>query len=201
MTEGSGSEQSGAGAARDRIVEAARIAFGTNGFHATTTRHIAALAGMSPAAVYVHHQSKEALLFQLSLTGHQQTLAEVRGAIAAYREPEDRLRAFVTAFSRRQAIHHTTARIVNYELDALSPEHLLTIRALRRQIQQELQQILLEGTASGAFTCPAPSMTATAMIGMSIDVARWFTDDGAWSPDDVGERYGELAVRMVTQRD
>lgn len=199
MTEDTGSAQSRASAARDRLVEAARIAFGTNGFHATTTRHIAALAGMSPAAVYVHHQSKEALLFQLSLAGHQQTLSEVRKAIAEYEEPVDRLRAFVGAFSRRQAIHHTTARIVNYELDALSQEHLPTIRGLRRQIQGELHQIILEGTRSGAFECADPSMTATAMIGMSIDVARWFTDDGAWSPDDVAAHHGELAVRMVAR--
>ncbi|WP_342215837.1 TetR family transcriptional regulator [Nocardia cyriacigeorgica] len=46
-------------ATRARLLEAAAAAFADKGFNATTTRDIAAAAGMSPAAVYVHHRSKE----------------------------------------------------------------------------------------------------------------------------------------------
>jgi AcrR family transcriptional regulator len=47
-----------ADATRARLLKAATDAFAEKGFHATTTRDIATLAGMSPAALYVQHKSK-----------------------------------------------------------------------------------------------------------------------------------------------
>jgi hypothetical protein len=32
---------------------------------------------------------------------------------------------------------------------------------------------------------------------MGIDVARWYRDEGAWTPDDVAAHYRDLALRMV----
>lgn len=63
---------------QQRILSAAGTAFADRGFHATTTRDIAAAAGLSPAAVYVHHESKEQLLYLISLEGHQRTEELVR---------------------------------------------------------------------------------------------------------------------------
>ena len=54
-----------------RLLEAAAEAFADRGFHATTTRDIAAKAGLSPAGVYVHFASKEDLLYALSRQGHE----------------------------------------------------------------------------------------------------------------------------------
>ena len=63
--------------ARTRLLAAAVAAFAAKGFHGTTTRDISTTAGMSPAALYVHHRSKEELLHQISLAGHERTLALV----------------------------------------------------------------------------------------------------------------------------
>lgn len=183
--------------ARERLVEAARIAFGSNGFHGTTTRHIAAEAGMSPAAVYVHHPSKEALLFAISREGHLASLDAVSEAAASAGAPGERVRAIVRAFVLRQAEHHDTARIVNYELGALSPEHRSEIDVLRRKIQQTLVDAIVEGVDAGAFPAVDPSLTATAIMGMSIDVGRWYRDEGAWTPPQVADHLAEMAVRMV----
>jgi AcrR family transcriptional regulator len=183
--------------ARDRLVEAARIAFGTNGFHGTTTRHIAAAAGMSPAAVYVHHPSKEALLYALSREGHLATLDDVTTAAASSQDPVEQVRAVVRAFVRREAEHHTTARIVNYELGALSPEHRAEIDVLRRSIQDTLLEAIEAGHRGGAFDCPDPRLTATAIMGMSIDVARWYHDEGERTPDEVADHHAEMALRMA----
>lgn len=187
--------------ARDRLVEAARIAFGTNGFHGTTTRDIAAAAGMSPAAVYVHHPSKEALLFALSREGHLATLAGVEAAAAGAGDPVEQVRAVAGAFVGWVARHHTSARIVNYELAALTDEHRAEIDALRRQIQDVLREAIEAGRVAGVFECPDPSMTAMAIMGMAIDVARWFRDAGRWSPEDVAEHHAQMALRMVGVRD
>lgn len=52
-----------------RLLMAGAGSFAERGFHATTTRHIASGAGMSPAALYVHFPSKAALLFEISRRG------------------------------------------------------------------------------------------------------------------------------------
>ena len=67
-------EQAQRSAAVDRLLEAAVEAFADKGFHATTTRDIAARVGLSPAGVYVHFASKEELLYELSLVGHHAAL-------------------------------------------------------------------------------------------------------------------------------
>ena len=71
--------------ARTRLLAAAVEAFAAKGFHGTTTRDISTAAGMSPAALYVHHRSKEELLHQISLAGHERILALVSEAVGRRR--------------------------------------------------------------------------------------------------------------------
>lgn len=183
--------------ARDRLVAAAVESFASKGFHGTTTRDIASAAGMSPAALYVHHRSKEDLLHLISRTGHELTLRLVREGVASADEPVGRLVAVVRGFVVHHARNHTSARIVNYELAALSPAHLEEIAGLRRAIEQELRDVVEDGVRRGAFTTSNPRMTALALLSLGIDVARWFRDEGEWDPEDVAAHYCELALNMV----
>src|SRR3954463_3129414 len=107
-------------AAARRLLTGAIAAFAERGFQATTTRDIASRAGMSPAALYVQYPSKERLLFEISLYGHRAAL-EILLAANTADTPADRLRAMVAAFTAWHAEHHTIARVVQYELAALSP--------------------------------------------------------------------------------
>jgi AcrR family transcriptional regulator len=183
--------------ARSRLMAAAVDSFAAKGFHGTTTRDIASAAGMSPAALYVHHRSKEELLHRISRDGHDRTLALVQDAVASSTDPREQLLALVRAFVVHHAEGHTGARIVNYELAALSPEHLEEIAATRRQIEAEMRGVVERGVAAGTFTTADPHMTALALLSLGIDVARWYRDEGAWTPDQIAEHYCELALRIV----
>lgn len=183
--------------ARTRLLEAAVEAFAAKGFHGTTTRDIAGAAGMSPAALYVHHRSKEELLYEISLAGHQRALALCEDAIAASSDPERQLVDLVRDFVRHHAVHHTIARIVNYELAALSAEHRAEIDALRHRMDALVRDLVHRGAASGRFTTPEPAMTGAALLSLGIDVARWYDEAGGWSPEAIAGHYAELALRMV----
>ena len=185
---------------RERLLEAAVAAFAERGFHGTTTRDIASAAGMSPAAVYVHHKSKEELLHLISRTGHERTLDLVRTAIASESDPAGQLAAVVRTFAVHHARAHTSARIVNYELAALSDDALREIKQLRRAITGEIRALVERGVQVGAFDTPNPSMAATALLSLGIDIARWYRDEGAWSPEEIGDFYADLALRMVGGR-
>ncbi len=190
-------EQSRAAQTRARLLEAAGASFAERGFHGTSTRDIAAAAGMSPAAVYVHHKSKEELLYQLSSVGHAAITDLVHAAVASSDDATEQLSALVRAFVAHHARQHTSARVVNYELASLDDEHRAEILADRREIDRAIREVIERGAASGVFDTPSPRMTAVAILSLGIDVARWYRDDGAWSPDELGDFYSELALRMV----
>lgn len=183
--------------ARQRLIDAAIASFAAKGFHGTTTRDIASGAGMSPAALYVHHRSKEDLLHRISRSGHDRTLALVREAMASSEEPREQLLAVVRTFVVHHAEDHTGARIVNYELAALSPEHLEEIAGIRRDIEQEMRDLVERGVATGVFHTGNPHMTALALLSLGIDVARWYRDEGVWTPEEIADHYCTLAQRMV----
>lgn len=187
-------------ASRVRLLEAAVASFAEKGFHGTSTRDIATAAGMSPAAVYMHHRTKEDLLFQISQEGHQQALAVVLRARASSADPVQQVAAVGRAFAEFHAVHHTVARVLNYELAALSEEHRAEIDRLRTDIDRELRDLVTEGVRAGVFDTPAPALAATALASMSIDIARWFRDGSEWTPAQIGDYYADLAVRAVQAR-
>jgi AcrR family transcriptional regulator len=92
--------------ARSRLVAAAVESFASKGFHGTTTRDIASAAGMSPAALYVHHKSKEDLLYLISRAGHEFTLLLVKDAVAGSDDPVEQLLAVV--HGSRSTMHAVT---------------------------------------------------------------------------------------------
>lgn len=114
-----------------RLLVAAVDAFAERGYHATTTRDIAGRAGMSPAALYIHYKTKEELLHRISRIGHDKALEILTTAADGPGRAAERLDAAVRSFVLWHAAHHTTARVVQYELDALAPEHRSEIVALR----------------------------------------------------------------------
>lgn len=142
-----------------RLLVAAVDAFAERGYHATTTRDIAGRAGMSPAALYIHYKTKEELLHRISRIGHDKALDILTTAADGPGCAAERLDAAVRSFVRWHAAHHTTARVVQYELDALAPEHRSEIVTLRRQSDAAVRRILADGVAAGSSTsptCPAP---------------------------------------------
>jgi AcrR family transcriptional regulator len=190
-------DQPRAAATRARLLDAAVRAFAERGFHGTTTRDIAAAAGMSPAALYVHHRSKEELLYLISRSGHQRTLALVRDGVAGSEDPAEQLVTVVRQFAIDHARGHTGARIVNYELAALSPEHFEEIRQIRQSIDHEVRHLVESGVAAGVFHVRDAGMAALALLSLGIDIARWYRDEGTWTPEDIGDHYAELALRIV----
>ncbi|AZM52377.1 TetR family transcriptional regulator [Streptomyces sp. WAC 01529] len=183
-----------------RLLIAAVEAFAERGYHATTTRDIAGRAGMSPAALYIHYKTKEELLHRISRIGHDKALTILRTAADGEGTAADRLAAAVRSFVGWHAAHHTTARVVQYELDALGEEHRTEIVALRRESDAAVRGIINDGVRAGEFDVPDVPGTTLAVLSLCIDVARWFNVAGRRTPDEVGALYADLVLRMVGAR-
>ncbi|MGR6969452.1 TetR/AcrR family transcriptional regulator [Streptomyces sp. NPDC003758] len=183
-----------------RLLVAAVEAFAERGYHATTTRDIAGRAGMSPAALYIHYKTKEELLHRISRIGHDKALEILRTAARREGSATERLADAVSSFVRWHAGRRTTARVVQYELDALGPDARAEILALRRQVDAEVRGIVEDGVAAGEFDVLDVKGTTLAILSLCIDVARWFNVDGSRTPEEVGALYADLVLRMVGAR-
>ncbi|WP_456695353.1 TetR/AcrR family transcriptional regulator [Aeromicrobium sp. P5_D10] len=182
---------------RDRLAQAAIESFATKGFHATTTRSITDRAGVSASAMYVHYTSKEDLLYAISLAGHTGALELVRTRVNSSSSPTEQLTAVIQGLAMWHAERSTRARIVNYELAALTPPHLAEISEIRRQIEQELRSIVAAGIDSSEFPGQNPGITGLALLSLCVDISRWYRPDGDWSPAEVADHYSVLALRLV----
>ncbi|MFD5746882.1 TetR/AcrR family transcriptional regulator [Streptomyces sp. NPDC127033] len=180
-----------------KLLVAAVEAFAERGYHATTTRDIAGRAGMSPAALYIHYKTKEELLHRISRIGHGSALALLTAAADGGGTAAERLSDAVRGFVRWHAERHTTARVVQYELDALGAEHRAEIVELRRGCSAAIRRILVDGVRDGEFDVPDVPGTTLAVLSLCIDVARWFNAAGPRTPDEVGALYADLVLRMV----
>jgi len=183
--------------ARERLINAAVEAFAEKGFAATTTRDIASRAGMSPAAVYVHHDSKESLLYTVSLQGHLSALDIIDRAAAATSDPVERIRTMVHEFSLWHAEHSRVGRIVQWEYHALTPEHRAEVGAIRRGIERTMQDALTDGVGQGVLDVVDVPGTAFSLLSLGVDLVRWFEPGGSRSGEDLASLHADLAVRMV----
>jgi AcrR family transcriptional regulator len=181
-----------------RLLLAALGLFASRGYHATSTRQIASAAGFSPAAMYVYFRSKAELLFEISRVGHESALRGIDSAVEEFQSARDRMRALVQEFTSWHARHNTLARVAQYELQHLEARHYEEIAALRRRIAAIVRRELLYGSESGEFDIVDIAKTTLAVLSLQIDVARWYSASGPWSPEELGRAYADLVLRMLS---
>jgi len=92
-------------AKREGIVAAARAVFEREGLNGATLRAIAAEAGYTPAALYFHFDSKEALYAEVLGRSIATLQAKVDEAVAAADTPAQRFHAAALAFFDFYAAH------------------------------------------------------------------------------------------------
>ncbi len=87
--------------------------FGSRGYGRTSMRDIATAVGMLPGSVYYHFTSKEALLSAVYEHGIDQAIAALKEAVAAKRDPWDRLEAAAVAHLRLLVTDGALAAVVS----------------------------------------------------------------------------------------
>jgi AcrR family transcriptional regulator len=178
------------------IMAAALAVFAERGYDGTRIRHIAARAGVSDAALYAHHRSKEELalaLFRLHIGRYAQALTEVAGDRG--RSVEERVRGIalrtLDAFAEEPdavafAITHQ-ARFI-HALPADFPYPIRIVEALLAEGQRagavrrgpaRLLAALLIGCVAQPIRTVLEAPAGTIELGSTA--ARELVADGAWA--------------------
>jgi AcrR family transcriptional regulator len=180
------------------IVEASIATMAEHGYHGTSVRDIALRAGLSPAALYHHFPSKQAVLALIMERGIDDLLDRSRTAVAAAGEdPVEQLRALVETHILYHLGDQRATMIGTSELRALE-EPIRTAHLAKRHAQQRLfDGVVAAGVEKGVFRTPEPAEAARAIVVMCTGVASWFSPDGPATPEQMVERYQRLSLDML----
>lgn len=180
------------------LLTAAVDAMVEHGYHGTSVRDIAERAGMSPAALYHHFPSKQALLFTIMDRGMDELVRRSEEAYAAAPDdPAEKLRALVRVHVVRHAEHQKESFLGNSELRSLDEPGRSTILAKRDRQMYHFYRVVQEGVERGQFRTRFPTETARGIVTMCTAVATWYREAGPLPAEEVAHRYADIALAMV----
>jgi AcrR family transcriptional regulator len=172
-------------------------AFREHGYHGTTVRDVAARVGVTVPALYYHHGSKQGMLVALFDVAMDDLLLRLQLATAETGDdPEARFRNIIEAIAL-----HMTYRIdlasLDSELRYLDPASRAHYAALRDEVQSLLAAAINDGVRRGVFRVAYATDTARALLGMLQAIANWYHIDGPITPQQLAQRYVEIALNTV----
>ena len=184
---------------RVQLMRTAVALMGDTGYDGTSTRDIAAAAGVSVAALYYHFPSKLDLLREFLHEAHDIVLARVTRAVEQTGpDARERLDAAVQALVWSN-IHDDFAKLAakvawreNGRLDAAEQD---AIAAKRVAMMDVLERVIVDGVSQGAFSTTDPRPVASAVLTLCISVVDPLPEMGA-SLDDVIELHQRLAAAL-----
>lgn len=181
-----------------RMLLSALIRFGEAGYHAVPVREIARGAGIRASSMYEHRASKEELLLDLMLIGHEEHGAWLADALAdAGDAPRQQLAAVMRAHVRFHATYPLLARVCNRELGSLSPASLERVLLVRHGTEALIAGAMEQGARAGVFDVPDTYLATAAIGAMGIRVAEWYGPESGFSVEDIADTYALFALRLV----
>jgi AcrR family transcriptional regulator len=171
------------------LAHAARV-FADRGYDRTTMRDLAAASGMSLAGMYYYVRGKEELLYHVQERCFIRVLEGSETALAAARDPHERLAAFIRHHVAFFAAHMPEMKVLSHEAAALSGERLKRITGIKRRYVDRLEGLLKD--VASDWPAAERSAATYALFGMMNWIYNWYDPAG---PLDA-ERLAELLTRI-----
>jgi TetR/AcrR family transcriptional regulator, cholesterol catabolism regulator len=188
---------------RQQLLHAAARLFRQKGFAATTTRDIAAAAGMRSGSPFYHFENKATLLFAVmeqGMRGALQRQAEALQAVPAGATPETRLRTLVRAhFDVLLGPGSDFIPVMLYEWRSLSAAQRAGIAKLQRDYEGAWGDALQALAAAGRIGADA-RIARLMMLGALNWSVQWYKPKKGESLDALSEQAMRLFVPTPQRR-
>lgn len=178
----------------DRIRLAATNLFNERGYHGTTMREIAAEVGIKVSSLYNHYSSKHDLLFQITSSTLVELVAGAKNIVSSIATPEDKLRKLIEWHVTFHAQNIHRAKVADDQIHALDPGSRSTVLKMRRDYEDILKEILVEGRDTAGWTVPDVTIVSFAMLTAASSVGKWFREDGRLSARAVATIYSDFYI-------
>lgn len=183
---------------RRLIIDGAARLFRTQGFHATTTRDIAAAAGMHSGSPFYHFKSKNALLYAVMGEGMTLAVQSQQQALATL-PPKSRPREQLRVLIR----HHLEVLLgprsdfiplMLYEARSLTPAQRKNIERTKEAYEAEWIPVLDALVQQGALRAD-PSVARLFIFGALNWSGQWYTPKGGKTLDQLAQDALALFIR------
>lgn len=173
---------------RRLIIEGAARLFRAQGFNATSTRDIAATAGMHSGSPFYHFESKNALLYVVMEEGMTNAAKNQQAALACLApgaSPRERLRALVRHhFEVLLGPDSDFVPVMLYEWRSLTPEQQTGIAHVKDRYEAQWAPELQALHDAGALKADA-DVARLFIFGALNWAVQWFAPQGAKSLDEL----------------
>ncbi|MFT4240928.1 MAG: TetR/AcrR family transcriptional regulator [Acidovorax sp.] len=185
---------------RRTLMDVAARLFITKGYAATSTRDIAAAAGMHSGSPFYHFESKNALLFAIMNEGMDtavQSQQRVLAALAPDAAPRERLRVLIRHhFEVLLGPHSGFIPVMLYEWRSLTPAQRKNITRVKDVYEAVWVPTLQALAAQGALAAD-PGVARLFIFGALHWAVQWFTPHKGKTLDELTSEALALFIREV----
>jgi AcrR family transcriptional regulator len=190
-------------ATRNAILQSAAQWFRKDGFDRTSTRQIAATAGVNQGLLYYYFRGKEDILFHILLMGIDAVLVPAKEIARRPIPASEKIRRLLAnhfkPYEENDSLRTFSLGFTSHGL--LEPEHHATYVARRNAYQALFEDTIRQGMEAGDFTTEVDvKMAAFALLGMLNHVVVWFRYGGRLSAPQIADQFATIFLRGLERR-
>jgi AcrR family transcriptional regulator len=182
-----------------KLLDAATIEFGEQGFHEASISGITRRAGVALGSFYTYFDSKDAIFRALVADMSDAVKVAARDAIAPDMRGLEIERAALAGFLKFAAEHKEIYRIID-EAEFVDP---LSYRAHYETIAARIHDRLKAGAAAGEFQDSPTEVHAWALMGMNVFLGLRYAIWGRaedWSADEIARQANDLLAKGLARK-
>lgn len=186
-------------AKKQALLRAAVQIFNERGFHGTLLEDVATSLGVSKPTIYHYLGNKEQVLLSCVMVGLEQLIEAASMARNETGNGAERLRKFLCRYAEINMDDFGRCVILTTE-ESLSEQGRVEFRALKRQVNTALHDLIDEGIADGSIIQCDSQLLAFTLAGALNWPARWFSPNGERVAGDVAKDMVDMLSRGFSPR-
>lgn len=178
---------------KERILRTAAELFARKGYDATGVAEIGDAVGLGRGALYHHIESKEALLYEISVVHVRYLVGFAEDLLDLDLPPDFKVRRLSRELMRTIARNLPELTVFFHDFRALSNERAATLKELRKRFEDAWTSLLQAGVKAGIFR-ELPPVAVKGILGMHNYSYLWLLPHGELEPEEIADVFCDILL-------